>query len=164
MSSAVLENIRIDRVDGRFERWEDLLSLIVRSFAYMDDVIDPPSSVHRLTIASLKEKTQQEVAFVASRGVELLGCVFIAERANDFYLGKLAVAPEAQGFGIGRKLLETCEHYAEKCEKPAIEIQTRIELVANQRTFQKFGFREVARTAHEGYARPTSITMRKSLP
>jgi ribosomal protein S18 acetylase RimI-like enzyme len=163
MSSALLESIRIDRIDGRFERWEDLLSLILRSFEYMDDVIDPPSSAHRLTLSSLREKALQEVAFVASRGAKLLGCVFIAERASDFYLGKLAVAPEAQGFGIGRKLLETCERHAEISGKPVIELQTRIELVANQRTFQKFGFREVARTAHEDYARPTSITMRKSL-
>lgn len=163
MSLAVDESIRIDRIDVRFDRWEELLSLILRSFAYMDGVIDPPSSAYRLTVSTLKEKASQEIGFVAARGATLLGCVFITERSDDFYLGKLAVAPEAQGSGIGRKLLEASEFQARKSGKAAIELQTRVELTANQGTFQHFGFREVIRTAHDGYDRPTSVTMRKVL-
>lgn len=149
--------------DLRFEHWDELLDLILRSFAYMDGVIDPPSSAHRLTVPALKEKALQEVGFIATGGDRLLGCVFINERINDFYLGKLAVEPEAQGSGIGRKLLEIAELQARKSGKPAIELQTRVELSANQDTFRHFGFIEVARTAHEGYDRPTSVTMRKTL-
>ena len=36
-------------------------------------------------------------------------------------------------------------------------------LRANQAFFASLGYREVARTAHAGYDRPTSITMRKRL-
>ncbi|RUY90914.1 GNAT family N-acetyltransferase, partial [Mesorhizobium sp. M7A.F.Ca.CA.003.01.2.1] len=39
-----------------------------------------------------------------------------------------------------------------------------IELTANHAAFARLGFRETGRTAHDGYARPTSITMRKALP
>ena len=38
-----------------------------------------------------------------------------------------------------------------------------IELTGNQQLFAKLGFVETARTAHQGYDRPTSITMRKAL-
>ena len=48
--------------------------------------------------------------------------------------------------------------------KPALELQTRVELGANHAAFQRLGFVEVGRTAHDGYDRPTSITFRKSLP
>lgn len=163
MSAVARENIRTERIDERFERWEELLDLVLRSFAYMDGVIDPPSSAHRLTVPALKEKALREIGFVAVEGDRLLGCVFVNERLDDFYLGKLAVEPQAQGSGIGRKLLEIAEFQARKSGKPAIELQTRVELSANQDTFRHFGFTEVARTAHQGYDRPTSVTMRKVL-
>lgn len=155
--------VRIDRLDHRFDRWEELLSLILRSFAYMDTVIDPPSSAHRLTVAALKEKSRQEIGFVAASDSKLLGCVFIAERGSDFYLGKLAVAPEAQGAGIGRKFLEIAERHVRKSGKLTLELQTRVELSANQDMFRHLGFTEIGRTAHDGYDRPTSVTMRKAL-
>lgn len=163
MSAVARENICTERIDERFERWEELLDLVLRSFAYMDGVIDPPSSAHRLTVPALKEKALREIGFVAVEGDRLLGCVFVNERIDDFYLGKLAVEPEAQGSGIGRKLLEIAEFQARKSGKPVMELQTRVELSANQDTFRHFGFTEVARTAHQGYDRPTSVTMRKAL-
>ncbi|TIV92899.1 MAG: GNAT family N-acetyltransferase, partial [Mesorhizobium sp.] len=48
--------------------------------------------------------------------------------------------------------------------KDAIELQSRIELTANHAAFARLGFRETGRTAHAGYDRSTSITMRKVLP
>ncbi len=42
--------IEIARTGEDFDRWQELVALIVSSFAYMDGVIDPPSSAHRLTL------------------------------------------------------------------------------------------------------------------
>ena len=36
--------LTISRIDERYARHEELLALILGSFAYMDGVIDPPSS------------------------------------------------------------------------------------------------------------------------
>lgn len=163
MNAGARSHVGIDRLDHGFDRWEELLSLILRSFAYMDGVIDPPSSAHRLTAAALKDKAAQEIGFVAASDACLLGCAFLAERDNHFYLGKLAVVPEAQGLGIGRRLLETVEDHVRLSGKPALELQTRIELSANRQAFRHLGFSEVARTVHDGYLRPTSVTMRKVL-
>ena len=44
-----------------------------------------------------------------------------------------------------------------------MELQTRVELTGNQRAFRSLGFVETGRTAHQGYDRPTSVTMRKRL-
>jgi GNAT superfamily N-acetyltransferase len=163
MSATACKDIMIDRIANDFDRWDELLELILRAFAYMDGVIDPPSSALRLTAGSLREKARQETGFLATDGTALRGCLFITERAGDFYLGKLAVDPDSQGLGIGRRLLEATEYHARRSGKPAIELQTRIELLANHATFQRLGFNEVARTAHDGYDRPTSVTMRKVL-
>jgi predicted N-acetyltransferase YhbS len=142
---------------------EELLDLIMRAFAYMDGVIDPPSSAHRLTVENLREKCAAEIAFVALEGERLVGCVFLAERTDHFYLGKLAVDPAFQGQGIGKLLMREAEAAAIAAGKPLIELQTRVELTANQTAFARMGFVETGRTAHAGFDRPTSITMRKAL-
>lgn len=155
--------IAVAKLSADFDRWDELLALILEAFAYMHDAIDPPSSAMSLSRASLAAKARAETAFLARLGDDLLGCVFIAEQPGHFYVGKLAVAPTAQGSGIGRRLLAAAEHYAREHGKPILELQTRVELTGNQQAFRKLGFAETGRTAHAGYDRPTSITMRKVL-
>jgi GNAT superfamily N-acetyltransferase len=155
--------VRIVHLPQEFDHWGELLALISRAFAYMDGVIDPPSSARRLTAESLKEKARGEVCIVARAGGRLVGCAFAAERGDHFYLGKLAVDPAVQGAGIGRALVNSIEEHAALRGKPILELQTRIELTGNQATFEKLGFVETARTAHAGYDRPTAITYRKTV-
>ncbi|AWC20565.1 putative acetyltransferase [Aminobacter sp. MSH1] len=153
----------VTRLPEDFSAWAELHDLIMRSFAYMDGVIDPPSSAHRLTPANLRDKARNEICFIATLDGRLAGCIFAAERADAFYVGKLAVDDSARGMGIGRELMQAAEHHAVAQGKPTLELQTRIELEANHATFGRMGFVEFERTAHEGYDRPTSITYRKRL-
>jgi len=153
----------ITRLPQDFDRWDELLGLIMGAFAYMDGVIDPPSSAHRLTPANLRDKAQDEVGFIATLDGRLVGCIFAAERDGLFYVGKLAVDDSARGLGIGRALMLAAERHAIERGKPVLELQTRIELAANHATFARMGFVEFERTAHDGFDRPTSITFRKTL-
>ncbi|MFD2052748.1 GNAT family N-acetyltransferase [Mesorhizobium calcicola] len=157
------EAVSITRIPADFDRWNDVLALIMDAFAAMDGVIDPPSSAHLLTADTLRDKARRETGFVAFEKDRIVGCVFPLQRAAEFYVGKLAVAPDCQGQGIGRRLMQAVEDLARSRGKAAIELQTRIELTGNHAAFARFGFRETERTAHEGYTRPTSITMRKVL-
>ena len=84
-----------------FDRWDELLALILGSFRYMNDVIDPPSSALRLTPESLRKKAAEETVFLAYVDRRLTGCVFLAEKDDHFYLGKLAIDTARQGRGIG---------------------------------------------------------------
>jgi predicted N-acetyltransferase YhbS len=153
----------ITQIAADFDRWDDVLALIMRAFASMDGVIDPPSSAHLLTADSLRDKARRETGFVALDEDRIVGCVFALERVAEFYVGKLAVAPDCQGQGIGRRLMQAVEDLARSRGKAAIELQSRIELTANHAAFARLGFHETERTAHEGYLRPTSITMRKAI-
>ncbi|RWH71861.1 GNAT family N-acetyltransferase [Mesorhizobium sp.] len=155
--------ISIIGLPADFDQWGDLLALIRRAFAYMDCVIDPPSSAHLLTADSLAEKAKKETGFLAVESGRIVGCVFALERARDVYVGKLAVEPEFRGQGVGARLMQAVEDLARERGKDAIELQARIELTANHAAFARLGFRESERTAHAGYDRPTSITMRKVL-
>jgi GNAT superfamily N-acetyltransferase len=146
-----------------FADWPSLLALLHRSFAFMEGRIDPPSSLHRLDAAALAAKAGAERCFVAFRGDRLAGCVFCDPRADCLYVGKLAVEPALQGQGIGRTLMARAEAEARALGLPAVELQTRVELVENHRTFERLGFVRTGETAHPGYHRPTSVTMRKVL-
>lgn len=146
-----------------FADWHGLLGLITRAFAFMDGVIDPPSSARLLTAESLAAKADAETCFTAYANGRLAGCLFAVTRGDVLYVGKLAVDPALQGAGIGRGLVAAAADLAAAMGLPALELQTRVELTVNQRWFESLGFREVARTAHAGYDRPTAITYRRPL-
>ncbi len=158
-----MTDVTVSRLPGDFSAWDDLLGLIMRCFAYMDGVIDPPSSAHKLTPEALRRKAGDETCFIATVGGQLVGCIFAADRPEELYVGKLAVDESFRGLGIGRMLMQAAERHALEQGKPALELQTRVELLDNHATFARLGFVEVARTAHEGYDRPTSLTLRKRI-
>ncbi len=155
--------VTVRRLPTDFSDWAGLLALILRAFDYMNGRIDPPSSALALTPETLRDKAQAETAFLAHIGDRMVGCAFLAEKADHFYLGKLAVDPDSQRRGIGRALMQAAEAHVRAAGKPEIELQTRIELTGNHRAFERLGYLETARTAHPGFDRPTTITMRKAL-
>ena len=151
----------IERVDpSDTAMLEAALDLTRRSFASMDGVIDPPSSIHRLTVEDLVSGPGE----VWVIGTPPIATVTLTPRTDVLYLGKLAVDESARGQGLARRLVDWAEQRTVQLGLPAIELQTRIELVDNQRTFVALGFSEIARTAHAGYDRTTSITYRRPVP
>ncbi len=102
---------------------------ILASFAPMHPRIDPPSSALQLTPQSLKQKAETEKAYAVVENDRLAGCIFCQPEPPDcLYIGKLAVAPDAQGRGVGRLMLRAAEAYAAECRLPCLRLETRIEL------------------------------------
>lgn len=135
------------------------LALIRESFAYMDGRIDPPSSIHRLTLDALTRQSVTAEVWVIGNPVE--ATVVLTPQDDSLYIGKLAVAAPLRRRGHARHLIELAEHRARVLALPWLELQVRVELVDNQQGFSRLGFSETRRTTHAGFDRPTSITMRK---
>ena len=151
------------RIGAGFDGYEELLDLILAAFAFMDGRIDPPSSAHRLTPDSLRQKATQEMAFAAIENGRLIGCIFLKPDETTLYIGKLAVLPSAQGKGTGRLLLARAEATAHELGLSSLRLETRVELTENHRLFAAWGFGKTAENRHAGYDRTTSIEMGKSL-
>ncbi|MEM6587307.1 MAG: GNAT family N-acetyltransferase [Pseudomonadota bacterium] len=139
----------------------DVLSLIQRSFAFMDGQIDPPSSMHRLTVDAIAEHCRR--AEVWTLGTPITACIFLTPKPEVLYVSKLAVDEQQRGRGLARKLIQHAEIRAHALNLPALELETRIELTENHVTFDRMGFVKTAEAAHDGYTRPTFIIMRKPL-
>ncbi len=134
-----------------------VLDLMRGAFAYMEGVVDPPSSIHRLTLDALR------AGEVWALGDPPVACMMLTVKGDALYLGKLAVAAAHRGRGLARSMVEAAAARARALDLSAIELQTRVELTANQAAFLAMGFTETARTAHPGYSRPTSITYRRKV-
>jgi ribosomal protein S18 acetylase RimI-like enzyme len=136
-----------------------VLALIQTEFAYMDGLIDPPSSVHSLTMTNLQNPAHE--VWVIGAPVE--ACVILTPKPPVLYIGKLAVAADARRRRLGTILINTAANRARTLGLTHLELQTRVELVGNQAAFVAMGFVETGRTAHKGYDRPTSITYQRKV-
>ena len=138
-----------------------VLLLIQGAFSYMDGRIDPPSSMHRLTLESLDDMAAEGEVWAV--GSPVVACFVLTRRPDSLYLGKLAVAPLARGRGLARRLIELADTRARELGLPCIELQTRVELVENHATFAALGFHMVGESAHPGFDRSTSLTFRRAV-
>lgn len=152
------------RIDPAADDMRALQELILRAFAFMDGRIDPPSSAHALTPASLQAKAATEYGLVIEEDGRPVACLFCRpEGAGTLYLGKLAVEPGRQGKGLGKALLTEAEALARSMGCLSLRLETRVELVENHRVFSRWGFVVAGESRHPGFDRTTSIDMVKSL-
>ncbi len=149
------------KLSPKSEHISDVLYLIRKSFAYMDGLIDPPSSMHRLTKQSISEHCVKEEIWCI--GEPPIACIFFTVKEDCLYVGKLAVDDIAKGQGLARELMDLASRRAKELGFGVLELQVRVELTDNQAVFKKMGFVKTGEDAHEGYDRPTSYTMRKSI-
>ncbi|MFB9150867.1 GNAT family N-acetyltransferase [Roseovarius ramblicola] len=138
-----------------------ILELIRRCFASMEGRIDPPSSMHRLTEEAIDRQAREGEVWII--GTPPVACVFLIPQAECLYLGKLAVDAPWRGQGLAARLVEHAVDRARALGRETVEIQVRVELVENHMAFAKMGFVKTGEIAHDGYERPTSVTMRRAV-
>ncbi|MCB2136187.1 MAG: GNAT family N-acetyltransferase [Rhodobacteraceae bacterium] len=140
-----------------------VLALVREAFTYMDGVIDPPSSMHRLTEAAVSQQAETGEVWIIDDLRAPIACIFLTLKPGRLYIGKLSVRADQRGRGLARQLVELAEKRAEKLGLPLLELESRVELVDNHRTFLAMGFEKTGESAHEGYDRPTSFTFAKNV-
>lgn len=140
-----------------------VLDLLHTCFAFMEDRIDPPSSLMRMSQSMVQEHARDQMVLGVMDGGLMRACLFVTFKPGSLYLGKLAVDPACRGKGLAYNLLTHAEHVARENQLTRLEVQVRIELIDNHAYFERFGFHETDRTSHLGFERPTSISFAKEL-
>jgi N-acetylglutamate synthase-like GNAT family acetyltransferase len=141
--------------------WASILRLITAAFSGMEGRIDPPSSMHDLTVADIARQAESGEVWVI--GEPAIACIFLTPKTDALYLGKIAVAMAHRHEGHARALIGTAEQRARTLGLSALELQSRVELIENHAAFAALGFQQVGMTTHPGFDQPTSITFRKKL-
>jgi ribosomal protein S18 acetylase RimI-like enzyme len=139
-------------------------ALIRAAFAAQAVATDPLPSALRVTAADVAEHLRRGGGgAVASVDDVLAGSVLWEEKDGGLYVSRVAVAPALRRRGVGRTLMGEAEAAARAMRLPRVHLATRLVLADNRRLFAACGFVETERTAHPGYAEPTSVTMEKHL-
>jgi ribosomal protein S18 acetylase RimI-like enzyme len=103
-------------------------------------LLEPPDE------AQLADPWGQVVApggqiFVALRGQNLVGtCAVVPCAPGIMELAKLAVAPTAQGMGLGRQLIKACLRYASESGVRRVVLLSNSRLRAALRLYEELGF------------------------
>ena len=153
-------------IPRRVEPGEDhaaLLQLIQTSFAYMEGRIDPPSSMHRLSLENIAKHAEQNEIWVIEKNDTPIACIFLTVEPDTLYIGKLAVNESSRNKGLARVLVTLAENRARELGRSSLELESRVELVENHAAFAAMGFEIVGETAHPGYQTATSYTLQKPL-
>lgn len=143
------------------EDWAAIHKLVADAFADMDGRIDPPSSIHRWSPDVFATEALCGAVYLAEDDGALIGAGFGKIAGDAYYVGKVAVSPDARDKGVAKAIIAMAEEDAKLLGLATLELECRIELTENHQTFAALGFSKTGETAHAGYDRPTSITMRK---
>lgn len=91
------------------------------------------------TLAELEAELRSESGFVARIEGRLVGAIRFVERDDVLLIGRIAIAPDMQGEGIGRMLLDAAE---ESSAADVAELFTGSLSEANLRLYEACGYEE----------------------
>lgn len=108
--------------------------------------------------AALTAAGRLEVAEVAGAVAGILVCF---PEADHLLLDNIAVAPAAQGAGVGRALMQHAEAHARALGLPEIRLYTNVLMTENIALYLRIGFTETHRVVEKGFSR---VYMARALP
>jgi ribosomal protein S18 acetylase RimI-like enzyme len=72
---------------------------------------------------------------------------------DAYFIENIAVEPESQGDGLGRRLIDHAAAQAEKLKLPALRLYTNVLMTENQSMYAHIGFVETHRVVEKGFHR-----------
>tara|TARA_R110002020_G_scaffold175011_20_gene366891 strand:+ start:2708 stop:3136 length:429 start_codon:yes stop_codon:yes gene_type:complete len=116
---------------------------------YVPDIGREPGPMAEDYAARVAEGAVQ----VLVEGDKILGFIVLFEDSDALLLDNVAVAPDAQGRGFGRLLVEAAEAEARALGHDRIRLYTHVRMTANIALYTRLGFRETRRVTEKGFHR-----------
>lgn len=91
------------------------------------------------------------LVFVTGRPVH--GVIVVEARADHLYVDSIAVHPDAQGTGVGGRLLRFVDAHARDLGLPEVRLYTNAMMWENQKLYPKYGYEVVERRVDGPYDR-----------
>ncbi len=107
------------------------------------------------------QRIADDQTWVLEDAGRIVGILVLEETPSGFLLDNIAVLPECQGKGYGRRLIEFAEAEARRRGFGEIHLYTHALMTENIALYQRIGFVETRRVSEKGYDR---VYMTKRLP
>jgi GNAT superfamily N-acetyltransferase len=135
----------------------EVLALVRKAYArYVSRIGKEPGPM----LDDYGSRIDQGAAWVLKHGDAVRGVLVLIDNPGYLLLDNVAVDPDCQGQGLGRRLIEFAEAEAKRRGHPEIRLYTNEKMSENIALYRHLGFDETHRATEGGYAR---IFMRKSL-
>lgn len=92
-------------------------------------------------------------ALLARRGDEVMGMLVTHLEATALLVVNIAVSPDAQGSGLGSRLLAEAERIARDAGRNRVRLYTNEAMAENLAFYPRRGYRETHRRTEDGYRR-----------
>lgn len=129
---------------------ERVAEIVARAYALLAARMDKPP-------APMSEDYAARIAGGAVEVLEengtVLGMIVLVGLADALLLENVGVAPEAQGRGLGRRLIDHAEREARARGHARIRLYTHATMVENQAMYRHLGYVETGRGRENGYDR-----------
>ncbi|MFE3491771.1 GNAT family N-acetyltransferase [Streptomyces sp. NPDC059169] len=113
--------------------------------------------VERIGLVPAPMRADHEANVAAGRvfvaGDPVVGVLVLVPAADHLYLDSIAVHPDAQGTGLGRRLLAFVECYARELGLPEVRLLTNAMMWENQKMYARYGYDVVERRMDGPYDR-----------
>ena len=105
------------------------------------------------TLDDYSRRIADEQAWVLEDDGRIAGILVLAEGPQGLPLDNIAVLPDCQGRGIGRRLIEFAEAEARRRGSLEIHLYTHALMTENIALYRRVGFVETHRVSEKGYDR-----------
>ena len=123
---------------------------------YVPRIGHPPAPM----TADYAQAIRRRQAWVAVDGGEVTGFVILIAQPGYLLLDNIAVRPDAQGRGIGARLLGLAEDHARSLHLGEVRLYTNEAMTENLSYYPRHGYTETHRAEQDGFRR---VYFRKSL-
>ncbi|MFD7441064.1 GNAT family N-acetyltransferase [Streptomyces sp. NPDC059909] len=113
--------------------------------------------IERIGLVPAPMEADHEASVAAGRvyvaGDPVVGVLVLVPGPDHLYLDSIAVHPDAQGTGLGRRLLAFVEEQARGLGLPEVRLLTNAKMWENQRMYERYGYDVVERRMEGPYDR-----------
>lgn len=154
-------------VEVRIAKPEDsaaIAEVLGKAFGtYREHYTDEAFAIVTPSAVEITRRLDDGPQWVATISERVVGTVSVTVEEGDLYVRSMAVAPEAQGRGVGHKLLDAIDVYAAGTEFERIFLYTTYFSAGAKELYEKHGYAWVRdTTADEWYGVP-GLEMDKKL-
>ncbi len=149
---------------ARPDESEAISELLLESFGMFEAEYTPGAFEYTTPNTEVvRGRFEEGPVWVAMDGNTMIGTVSGLPEEDRFYVRSMAVRPDAQGHGIGQRLLEPLEAFAREGGFERIYLYTTHVLPGAKRLYEKNGFHVLRETPAEEWHDMAGLEMEKDL-